>query len=72
MALYEEAKMMRSLMLFFATNMKVGAINLKEICLFNFETIKHLEETSLFALETFKNMFNIKHIFNIHNISNRF
>ena len=35
MALYEEAKMMRSPMLFFVTNMKVGGSNLKEICLFS-------------------------------------
>ena len=33
MALYGEAKMMRSPMLFFATNMKVGGSNIKKICL---------------------------------------
>ena len=31
MALYEEAKMMRSPMLFFVTNMKVGGSKIKEI-----------------------------------------
>ena len=35
MALYEEAKMMRSPMLFFVTNMKVGGSNLKGSCLFS-------------------------------------
>lgn len=33
MALYGEAKMMRSPMLFFVTNMKVGGSKIKEICL---------------------------------------